>query len=176
MTPDDWEYFTRFTKRFSLPYYEKFCRSGVLSFDDLVQEGYVGLYDAISKYDPERDTTFRTFACSKISYAVIEFIRKEFPHLTLNHDIDDNTKEFIMSQDFQYNPNLSNLEQHIFIKDLIAHLDYAERLILYLVYYDDYTIREVADIIDKPKSTVFDIHQTILTSIRDHASKLCESQ
>ena len=176
MTADDWDYFTGFTKKFSLSYYEKFCAKGVISFDDLVQEGYVGLYEAIAKYDPSRDNTFRTYACSKISYAIIEFIRKEFPYLTKTNSLDDETAELLINESFKYDPNMSVLEQNMFIKDLLTHLDYAEKLIIFLVYYDDYTIREVADIIDKPKSTVSDIHQTILTSIRDRVNKLYESQ
>ena len=177
MTDEDWEYFTRFAKKFALPYYEKFCINGVISFDDLVQEGYVGLYDAISKYDPKQANTFRTFACTKISYAIIDYIRKEFPYLTLTHELDEETKELIINEPFVFTPDLGRLEREIMVKDLTSHLGYAEKLILFLVYYDDYTIREVAEIIDKPKSTVSDIHQNILDSIRtNQANKLCESQ
>lgn len=33
-----------------------------LDHDDLMQEGFIGLIDAIRKYDPEREASFKTFA------------------------------------------------------------------------------------------------------------------
>ena len=42
---------------------------GILSSDtdDLIQEGMIGLFDAISKYDPSRGASFKTYASLEIT-------------------------------------------------------------------------------------------------------------
>jgi len=43
--------------------------------DDLVQEGMIGLFDAIGKYDPSRGASFRTYASIEIRGNVFNAIR-----------------------------------------------------------------------------------------------------
>ena len=43
--------------------------------DDLIQEGMIGLYDAIVKYDPSRGASFRTYASIEIRGNVFNAIR-----------------------------------------------------------------------------------------------------
>src|SRR3989344_6224823 len=44
----------------------KFLGRG-MEYDDLVQEGCLGLLGAVQKYNPDRDATFRTFAGYRIA-------------------------------------------------------------------------------------------------------------
>jgi len=46
-----------------------------LSRDDLVQAGMIGLLDAIEKYDPHRETQFRTYAEFRIRGAMLDDLR-----------------------------------------------------------------------------------------------------
>ena len=46
-----------------------------LSRDDLVQAGMIGLLDAIEKYDPARETQFRTYAEFRIRGAMLDDLR-----------------------------------------------------------------------------------------------------
>ena len=43
--------------------------------DDLIQEGMIGLFDAIGKYDPSRGASFRTYASIEIRGNVFNAIR-----------------------------------------------------------------------------------------------------
>ncbi len=45
--------------------------------DDLVSHGLVGLYDAISKFNPERNLKFDTYASFRVRGAIIDGLRKE---------------------------------------------------------------------------------------------------
>ena len=51
------------------------CKS--LTFEDLVQEGIVGLLEAVSKFDPERGNRFSTYATYWIRQAVVRAIEKQ---------------------------------------------------------------------------------------------------
>lgn len=45
-------------------------RLGGLSFDDALHEGRLGLWAALGRYDPQRGTTFSTYAVPSIAHAV----------------------------------------------------------------------------------------------------------
>jgi RNA polymerase primary sigma factor len=51
------------------------CKS--LSFDDLVQEGVIGLLEAINKFDAERGNRFSTYATYWIRQAIVRAIEKQ---------------------------------------------------------------------------------------------------
>ncbi len=44
-------------------------------FDDLVQAGTIGLMDAVQKYDPAKNTQFRTYAKFRIRGAILDSLR-----------------------------------------------------------------------------------------------------
>lgn len=48
-----------------------------ISKDDLESYGFMGLYDAIHKFDPKRDLKFDTYASYRIRGAIIDGLRKE---------------------------------------------------------------------------------------------------
>ena len=46
-----------------------------LALDDLIHAGVIGLIDAIAKYDPRRDNTFKTYAEFRIRGAMLDAVR-----------------------------------------------------------------------------------------------------
>lgn len=48
-----------------------------ISKDELRSLGYIGLYDALEKFDPSRDLKFDTYASFRIRGAIIDGLRKE---------------------------------------------------------------------------------------------------
>ena len=50
-----------------------------LEFSDLVQAGIVGLLDAVSKYRPETEVSFSTYAAHRIRGAILDSLREEDP-------------------------------------------------------------------------------------------------
>ena len=55
----------------------RFNQQVVASFEDLVQVGYVGLIQAVERYDPARESAFSTFATATIVGVIQHFLRDE---------------------------------------------------------------------------------------------------
>ncbi|MBW7886923.1 MAG: FliA/WhiG family RNA polymerase sigma factor [Bacteroidetes bacterium] len=53
----------------------KNVKSSILSFDDLVQYGMIGLLDAFDRYDPHKGAKFETFAIYRIRGAILDGLR-----------------------------------------------------------------------------------------------------
>ncbi len=48
-----------------------------LTYDDLIQEGRIGMWKCIGKYDPENRANFLTYAKPAIRHGVVDLIRKQ---------------------------------------------------------------------------------------------------
>lgn len=48
-----------------------------IELDDLVQEGFWGLLDALRRFDPDRGVSFATFAYPRIAGAIDDFLRRQ---------------------------------------------------------------------------------------------------
>ncbi|PIT99926.1 MAG: FliA/WhiG family RNA polymerase sigma factor [Bdellovibrionales bacterium CG10_big_fil_rev_8_21_14_0_10_45_34] len=48
-----------------------------IELDDLISSGVIGLMDAIEKYDPSRDNTFKTYAEFRIRGAILDELRSQ---------------------------------------------------------------------------------------------------
>jgi RNA polymerase sigma factor (sigma-70 family) len=51
-----------------------------VSFDDLVQEGLIGLYEAEQRYDPDRKVKFATYASFWVKKRILAFLSRERQH------------------------------------------------------------------------------------------------
>lgn len=66
------------------PYYKQ---------DDIYQDGFLGLWDAAKRYDPDRVDSFRAYAILRITGSIIDSFRKQFML---------NRKKRILRQDIQF--------------------------------------------------------------------------
>ena len=96
---------------------------GRVSFEDLIQEGFLGLLEAEKRFDSSKKAKFSTYAFYWIKKRILETIRKEkiqsLDSLELNEEILENpiVKRAYESKDldiFSLNKNLTPLEQKIF--------------------------------------------------------------
>lgn len=55
-------------------YAQRFCASN-MEYEDLAQEGMIGLMDAVERFDPERGVKFSTYAVWHIRKSIMEAIR-----------------------------------------------------------------------------------------------------
>lgn len=58
------------TAKFYFSKFSAYCLSGLLDFDDIHQEGLLGLLSAIYSFRPEKNVTFRTYSAKCISNAI----------------------------------------------------------------------------------------------------------
>jgi len=62
-------------ERYAYQYYMRFKNRGV-SFDDLLQEAYIGFYSSVTKFDKNRSVLFYTFACICIQSRLYNYSRQ----------------------------------------------------------------------------------------------------
>ena len=55
--------------------------------DDLMENGIMGLSNALEKFDPEKNTKFSTFACTCIKNEVLAYFKKEKKHIERNQSL-----------------------------------------------------------------------------------------
>lgn len=72
-----------------VPHTIKQFYSPIYNHDDLMENGIMGLSNALEKFDPEKNTKFTTFACTCIRNEVLAYFKKEKKHTentqSLNH-------------------------------------------------------------------------------------------
>ena len=56
--------------------------------EDLVQEGFIGLLDAHTRYDSGREISFGTFARPRVKGAMLDYLHREGRGDCQNHDFD----------------------------------------------------------------------------------------
>jgi RNA polymerase sporulation-specific sigma factor len=105
--------------------------------DDLVQEGMIGLYRAVLRYDGEKNATFKSFAALCVKRQIIDAVRKNNNvrnqalnnYVSLDDETDffspsfENPEDFLISRESfeefkEKTKNLSKLESVIFKKYL----------------------------------------------------------
>ena len=96
---------------------------GRVSFEDLIQEGFLGLLEAEKRFDPSKKAKFSTYAFYWIKKRILEAIQKEkiqsldsveLKEEILESPIIEKTYESKGLDIFSFNKNLSSLEQKIF--------------------------------------------------------------
>ena len=135
--------------------------------DDLIQEGMIGLFRAISNYNPERQASFRTFADLCINRQMITAIKRagRMKHSPLNtsvsiydkYDSDENSKsiEETYPDRIGYNP-----EEEVLFNEQVEYIEKNSEKIfskLELTVWNEYlqgkTYTEIASHMDKsPKA------------------------
>ena len=137
--------------------------------EDLLQEGMIGLLSAIRQYDPERDTTFKTFAetCvrNRIYTAIKSALRSK--HTPLNGYISFESPQFDESQT-RTSGVLTDPEAIILARERVSEvleaakssLSAMESKVLQL-YLDGCSYDEIAKILGKPEKSVDNAIQRI---------------
>lgn len=141
--------------------------SGGIEINDLIQEGYLALSEAVNTFRPDKDTNFGTYAKSCIQNKIISYIRKtkSLKNKYLNESVSIDDENIILNLQDNKNPfdtiieeenknellnyldkELSDLEKQIFELKCLD-LDYKEISILL-----DKDIKSVDNAIQRIKS------------------------
>lgn len=154
----------------------KYCKSSGLELNDLIQEGMLGLSNAINSFNNSKDTMFYTFARSCIEKKLISVIvgtRRQKNH-ALNHSVsfetyneEQNKLDAILSDD-SLNPErqvISKEQIDCFLNKLSEELTVFEKQVLDLKLVG-LTYREIGEILDKNAKAVDNAFQRIKLKVK----------
>lgn len=139
---------------------------GEADLDDLVQEGWIGLWWAIKRYDPKRGTRFSTFAwlviCRRIWRAVQEVERVERWRESEGPSIE--------AVDTQVIAAWQEAQIHEALEEGLAELSERERQILLLRYGWDgsppHTFSEISQTLGWTRQRMQQLHNEALSLLR----------
>lgn len=145
--------------------------------DDLIQEGMIGLFKAVRDYVPERDTSFRTFACICIDrqlYSAIQSNNRQ-KHIPLNSyiSLSDEVDEGLLRELWVENPEsiVIDRENAVLLQEEINNrLSSMERKVLEL-YLKGYGYQKIAEILGKTPKSADNALQRIRAKVRDCMEK-----
>ncbi|MCR5201508.1 MAG: sigma-70 family RNA polymerase sigma factor [Lachnospiraceae bacterium] len=141
--------------------------------DDLIQEGMIGLFLAIFKYNPEKNATFRTFASTCIRNKLYNAIEKAAgknnsflnSYISLNPDNSDGDNSNMGIEDIEdssQNPEQKYVEANtdLIPPEVVAKFsEFEKQVFKYLRQGLNY--REIAEKVEKPAKSVDNAIQRI---------------
>lgn len=141
--------------------------------DDLIQEGMIGLFKAVRDYIPDKNTSFRTFACICIDrqlYSAIQSNNRQ-KHIPLNSYISLNGEldEALLRELQVENPEsiIIDRENTVFLhQEIQKSLSPMERKVLDL-YLKGYGYQQIAEKIGKTPKSADNALQRIRTKVRE---------
>jgi len=138
-----------------------------LDIDDLIQEGYFGLFSAINCYDPNKDTMFYTYVLLSIKSKMLNALRSASnkKNASLNDSVSlfrkiDPNKEAILFDFISDNKTLypedfvSNREIEVLIKDFLFSLSISNAAI-YELKYNGFSAKDISQLLGISLKYVF---------------------
>lgn len=125
-------------------------------FDDLVQEGLLGLLEAKDKYIPDKNAKFSTYAVYWIKKRIIEFVNKENKSRIPNSDNIENVAEEIHDKEMQESK----------IVDLPGNLSSIEKKVIKLFFEEHKTLNEISELLGIRRERVRQIKQKALRKLK----------
>lgn len=139
-------------------------KNDFVDFDDLIQEGFIGLYKAQKNFNPDKKVLFKTYAYYWIKKQILSYLKKQnkFEILSFN-EIDLDSLKY--NEDFnEENILLSNLQKKIDFDNYC--LTKLETEILKLCFYEKLPFREISKRLDLSTERVRQLYQRAIRKIK----------
>ena len=148
---------------------------------DIIQEGTVGLIEAVEKYDHERGVAFSLYALHRIRGRMLNFIKKENSFdmvYSENSDSIDETENFNIENIVDGAASVMQQAETNFLvselKNALDRLPQKEQLVLNSVYLNNQEPREVADSLSVSTTHVYRLQKSGIRRVRGMLSKLMQ--
>lgn len=156
-----------------------YCKNSGLELNDLIQEGMLGLNQALNSFDTTRDITFYTYAKTCIERKIVSLVvsSRRLKHKILNESIsievyNDNDEvvnlEKLLS-DSSTNPEtimFDNERNNELIETIKSHLTPLEQQVFELKI-NNFNYNEIAEILDKDSKSIDNALQRIKNKIKE---------
>ena len=156
----------------------KYCKNNGIDYNDLKQEGFIGLNDAITHFSDRKNVLFYTYAKKCIERRIVSSLvsASRLKYKALNDSISfDDESNFLdkMLKDDSNNPELiieNNEIEEKLIKDIKKRLtDYEEQV--FELMLSNFSYREIADILDKNPKPIDNAIQRIRLKVKEALKK-----
>lgn len=152
----------------------KFCNNNGIDYNDLCQEGFIGLNYALSHFSEEKNTVFYTYVKKCIERRMISTVissnrlKHKFLNEAISFDNDSNMLDKTLKDDLN-NPEfiVENIElEENLIKNVKRKLtDYEEQVFELMIA--DFNYREIAEILEKDKKAIDNAIQRIRNKVKE---------
>ena len=129
-----------------------FLRGG--DYDDLYQEGMIGLLYAIRRYDPERSENFEAFASTCIKNRLFDALRRDIAANDKLFQTTESIKDFKEGSSGEPESKVLADESAKEIKEALTGLLSAFEVSVLDLYLEGYTVKEAAEKLNKPSKSV----------------------
>lgn len=142
-------------------------KNDFVDFDDLIQEGYIGLYKAYKNYKTDKNVSFSTYAYFWIKKYIIAFLNKQKKENFLSFDEVDVEK-------ISYFEEISEDKTDIKEKISNLNLDDLELKVISLNFKQKLPLDKIAKILNLPRERIRQIKSKALRKLKIN-TKLTES-
>lgn len=144
---------------------------------DLIQEGTVGLIEALERYEPERGVAFSLFALHRIRGRMLDYLKKETcaGQLTLDAPTAEHEQSWMdRIVDESITPEQSAEAQflHAAVSNALLRLPLKEQQVLSGLYVDEAPPSELAKTIDISLAHVYRLQKQGVRRVRGMLSRL----
>lgn len=137
---------------------------------DIVQEGTVGLIEAVENYDHQKGVAFSLFGIHRIRGRMLSFLEKEktsdVPCMELERENQPSMKNLLVDTSL---PLVEALENEILnnkLKQALQRLPYREKDVLERIFFQSQDVKEVADILKLSTSHIYRLQKKGIKRIR----------
>lgn len=140
--------------------YESFIKSNSsmlnypgIDFEDLIQEGRIGLVSAVNNFRCDAGASFKTYACLCIKRKIVSAVKNALNYknnpMNTYIPIDDLSKELSYSERSQ-NPEetVINKEQITAIRSALSNMFTSDERKIFLMYLSGYSYKNIAETFD----------------------------
>ena len=143
---------------------------------EVIQEGMVGLIEAVERYNPERGVAFSLFAIHRIRGRMIDYLRKASAEgvLCLDFPLYENVTLKDTLADCALGPEELAEENFLAgsVRQMLSRLPEKEQKVIEGIYIDQLTPATVAKMIDVSQSHIYRLQKKGVKRIRGMLSKL----
>jgi RNA polymerase sigma-70 factor, ECF subfamily len=137
------------------------------ALDDITQETFIKAWKHIEKFDRERN--FKVWIFSIAKNTAFDWLKKKktIPFSTFTDDEGNNKLDNISEDSILPHEILIRADSAKILEEKLKKIPDIYRVILLMHYKEDFSLQEIAKILDKPYNTIKSQHQRGLMKIRE---------
>lgn len=138
---------------------------------DLIQEGTVGLMEAVERYDPSLGVAFSLYALHRVRGRMLNFLRKNGAELLL----EDGDEEKVFLTEAIPDTAFESADKSVLnmaVSHAVSRLPLKEQDVIRRVYLNEQTAAETADAMDVSTAYVYRLEKRGIRRLRGMLSKL----